>query len=204
MKKTQENLIKLNNVFIMSLLVANVVAGKMVNIYGLIVPSAVVAYAITFLCTDIIGEIWGKDEANKTVKNGFIIQLFSLFLIFLALRLTPADFAKDFNDKFQAVLGQSARMVIASLVAYLISQANDVYIFHKLKDRCQGKHKWLRNNLSTMTSQLIDTAIFITIAFYGVVPDLLWVIISQYTIKFILALIDTPFFYYLTIDRTNE
>lgn len=182
----------------MSLLVANVIAGKLVDIYGFIVPSAVVAYALTFLCTDIVGEIWGKEEANKMVKLGFIIQIFSLILIFLAIKLKPAFFMIDYNEKFNVVLGQSARVVISSLIAYLISQANDVFIFHKLKEKTKGKYKWLRNNLSTLSSQFIDTSIFITIAFYGVVPNLLWVIISQYFIKLILALLDTPLFYLFT------
>ena len=101
-------------------------------------------------------------------------------------------------NQFNIVLGQSARVVFASLTAYLISQLNDVFLFHKLKEKTKGRLKWLRNNASTMASQLIDTAIFITIAFYGVVPNLAWMIFSQYFIKFCLALLDTPFFYFLT------
>lgn len=198
MKKTNNNLIILNAVFVMSLLVANIVGGKVVNIVGLTVPAAVVSYAITFLCTDIINELWGKEEANKTVKLGLGIQLFSLVLILLAIALPPAEFAQDYNSMFKIVLGQNARMVVASLTAYFISQANDVFLFNYLKIFTKGKHKWIRNNLSTMTSQIIDTAIFITVAFYGRVPNLLWMIFSQYLIKWILALLDTPFFYYLT------
>lgn len=198
MKKTNNNLIILNAVFIMSLLVANIVGGKVVSIIGLTVPAAVVSYAITFLCTDIINELWGKKEANKTVKLGLVIQLFSLALILVAIALPPAEFALDYNNMFKIVLGQNVRMVVASLIAYTISQANDVYLFNYLRKVTEGDHKWLRNNISTMISQVIDTAIFITIAFYGQVPNLLWMIISQYIIKWILALLDTPFFYYFT------
>lgn len=204
MKKTNNNLIILNAVFVMSLLVANIVGGKVVNIIGLIVPAAVVSYAITFLCTDIINEVWGKDEANKTVRLGLIIQLFSLGLILLAIALPPAEFAHDYNDMFKIVLGQNARMVIASLIAYTIAQANDVYLFNYLRKATGDNHKWLRNNVSTMASQIIDTAIFITVAFYGQVPNLLWMIISQYIIKSILALLDTPFFYYLTRKKQTK
>lgn len=191
----------LNGFFIMSLLVANVVASKVVNLYGLIVPSAVVAYAITFLCTDVIGELYGKEEANNTVKLGFITQVFSLILIALAIKLPPAIFMIEYSQVFSQVLGQSLRVVSASLIAYLISQANDVFIFHKLKEKTNGKYKWLRNNVSTMISQFIDTVIFITIAFYGVVPNLWLMVVSQYIVKFILALLDTPFFYLLTKDK---
>lgn len=203
MKKTNNNLIILNVVFIMSLLVANITGSKVVSIIGLTVPAAVVSYAITFLCTDVINELWGKEEANKTVKLGLVIQLFSLVLILLAIALPPAEFAQDFNSMFRIVLGQNVRMVVASLTAYLLSQTHDVFLFNYLKELTKRKHKWMRNNASTMTSQIIDTAIFITIAFYGQVPNLLWMIISQYIIKWILALLDTPFFYYFT-RKTNQ
>lgn len=197
-------LIVLNGFFVMSLLVSNVTASKIISIGNLIVPAAVVAYAITFLCTDVIGELYGKEEANKTVRLGFILQLFSIGLLYVAIKLPPAPFMVEYNEVFQQVLGQSLRVVIASLIAYTISQFNDVYIFHKLKDIHGSKHKWLRNNLSTITSQLIDTSIFITIAFYGVVPNLWALILGQFTIKVVLALLDTPFFYLLTKKSSNK
>lgn len=198
MKKTNDNLLLVSAIFIMSLLVANVVAGKVVDIFSFTVPAAVVAYGITFLCTDIVGELWGKEQSNKLVKIGFVTQIFSLILILLAIKLPPAVFALEYSEKFNVVLGQSVRVVFASLTAYLVSQTNDVLIFHKLKEKTQGRYKWLRNNLSTGVSQLIDTSIFITIAFYGVVPNLGWMILSQYFIKLCIALIDTPIFYILT------
>lgn len=201
MKKTNDNLIAINAVFIMSLLVANVVAGKVVDLFGFIVPAAVVAYGITFLCTDVINEIWGKEEAQKAVKLGLKIQLASTVLILLAIWLPPAVFATDFNIAFKTVLSQNVRVVLASLTAYTISQAHDVISFNFWRNKTKGKHKWLRNNLSTMTSQIIDTAIFITVAFWGLVPNLLWMIISQYVVKAIIALLDTPFFYLLTRDK---
>ncbi len=198
MKKTTNNLIAINAVFIMSLLVANIVAGKIISIFGLIVPSAVVAYGITFLCTDVINEIWGKAEAQRTVMLGLKIQLASLALIMLAIVLPSAPFAKDFSQSFNIVLGQNARVVLASLTAYMISQWHDVLSFNFWKNKTKGKHKWVRNNLSTLGSQVIDTAIFITIAFWGMVPNILWMIFSQYVVKAIIALMDTPFFYLLT------
>ena len=142
-------------------------------------------------------------EANKTVKLGLICQLISLTLIALAILLPVAPFA-DNQHEFKAIMGQSFRVVGASLVAYLLAQFNDVFIFHKLKEKTGGKHKWLRNNLSTMASQLIDTAIFITIAFIGVVPNIWVMIASQYLIKLIYAVLDTPFFYLLTKERKNK
>ena len=196
MEKTNKNLLILNGIFITSLLIANVVSAKIVTFGGLVIPAAIVAYPLTFLMTDVIGEIWGKEQANETVKLGFICQLISLVLIGLAIILPVAPFA-DNQAEFKGIMAQSFRVVAASLVAYYCSQSWDVWVFHKIREKGTG-NKWLRNNLSTMTSQIIDTAIFITIAFIGTVPNI-WVMIgSQYLIKCIYALLDTVPFYYLT------
>ncbi|HFL3239539.1 TPA: queuosine precursor transporter [Clostridioides difficile] len=201
MKKTERNLTLLNCVFVTSLVISNIVAGKVIDVFGLIVPAAVVAYPLTFLCTDVIGEIWGKEEANRTVKRGILMQLFSLLLITIAIALPSASFAQEYGNNLKVVLGQNVRFVLASLTAYILAQSNDVFIFHKLKNKFNGKHKWLRNNASTMLSQLIDTSIFITIGFWGTVPSLITMIMSQYVVKFCLALLDTPFFYLLTREN---
>lgn len=204
MRKNTQNLILLNCFFVASLIIVNVVASKLVNICGFIVPAAMVVYPVTFLCTDVIGEIWGKAEANKTVRNGIIMQLFSLGMIYMAIALPPAPYAVEFQEVFSATLGNSARIVLASLAAYVAAQFNDVFVFHKLKALSGGKHKWLRNNASTITSQLIDTVIFVTVGFAGAVPDIGWMIVSQFILKIIIALCDTPFFYFMTRERKGK
>lgn len=202
MKKTETNLQILTSVFVVSLIIANIVSAKIVSFWGMVIPAAIVAYPLTFLITDIIGEIWGKQEANKVVKIGLLCQLVSLVLIGLAIALPVAPFA-DNQAEFVGIMKSGFRMVAASLVAYFISQSWDVWLFHKLKEKCNDRHKWLRNNLSTITSQIIDTAIFITIAFIGTVPNI-WVMIgSQYLIKVVFALLDTIPFYLLT-RKTKE
>lgn len=202
MKKTEQNLQILIGIFVVSLIIANIVSAKIVSFWGLVIPAAIVAYPLTFLITDVIGEIWGKEMANRAVKIGFICQLVSLVLIGLSILLPVAPFA-DNQAEFVGIMKSSFRVVAASLVAYLVSQSWDVWLFHKLKEKCNGKHKWLRNNASTLTSQMIDTAIFITIAFWGVVPNILVMILSQYLIKAVYALLDTIPFYLLTknIDK---
>ena len=208
MRKTEKNLMLVNTIFLTSLLVANVVSSKIVSFWGLTVPAAIVAYPLTFLMTDVIGEIWGKEEANKTVKLGFICQMVSLVLIGGAILLPVAPFA-DNQAQFTAILGSSFRVVFASMIGYLVSQSWDVWIFHKVRDAYIKKHgstkggRWIWNNASTMTSQIIDTAIFVTIAFIGTVPNIWAMILSQYLVKFVYALLDTPFFYLLTRKRSE-
>ena len=197
MKKTETNLALLTGIFAVCLILSNILASKILLLFGVfVIPSAVVAYPITFLMTDVIGEIWGKQQANRTVRIGLVCQLLCILLTLIAIFLPVAPFA-DNQEMFKSILGSSVRVTVASLIAYMASQTWDVFVFHKLKDKSE-KHKWLRNNLSTMTSQIIDTAIFITIAFYGTVPNILTMILSQYFIKFIFALLDTPFFYWMT------
>lgn len=202
MKKTEKNLIILNGLFVTSLLMANILSAKIVAFAHFVIPAAIVAYPITFLMTDVIGEIWGKEQANYTVKIGFYCQLVSLLMIGLAILLPIAPFA-DNQESFKGVLSSSFRVVAASMISYLCSQCWDVWIFHKLKDR-NKQHKWIRNNISTISSQIIDTVIFITIAFVGIVPNIWIMIFSQYLIKVIFAIFDTLPFYLLTKNSDKQ
>ena len=203
MQKTTFNLILLNSIFMIGLVMSNLFGGKIISVLGFTVAGAIITYPLTFLSTDIIGEIWGKQEANDCVKIGIIVQLIFLALGYLSLAIPPQEASESLQQSLTVVLNQGLRMTLASLGAFSVSQFLDVLLFHKLKESCNGKKKWLRNNLSTMTSQLVDTLIFITIAFYGVVDNLPAMVLGQYVIKLLLALGDTPFFYFFT-RRTNQ
>ena len=203
MQKTTFNLILLNSIFMIGLVMSDLFGGKIISVLGFTVAGAIITYPLTFLSTDIIGEIWGKQEANDCVKIGIIVQLIFLALGYLSLAIPPQEASESLQQSLTVVLNQGLRMTLASLGAFSVSQFLDVFLFHKLKESCNGKKKWLRNNLSTMTSQLVDTLIFITIAFYGVVDNLPAMVLGQYVIKLLLALGDTPFFYFFT-RRTNQ
>lgn len=218
MKKTNKNLILLSMIFAVSLIISNVVTAKTIQtgilLFGettITIPGAVLCYAITFFITDVIGEIWGKKEANQTVILGFVCQIIATLLIIFTQYLPAVDL--NMQNAYEMLLGQNWIFVIGSLVAYFISQSLDVWIFHKLRNKFikqdgNNKSRWIWNNVSTMTSQILDTVIFIGIAF-GVGFGWLWknpialfnMFVGQYLIKFILALLDTPFFYLLTRKR---
>lgn len=204
MQKTTFNLILLNSIFMIGLVMSNLFGGKIITVLGFTVAGAIITYPLTFLSTDIIGEIWGKQEANDCVKIGIIVQLIFLALGYLSLAIPPQEASEALQQSLKVVLNQGLRMTLASLGAFSVSQFLDVFLFHKLKERCNSEKKWLRNNLSTMTSQLVDTLIFITIAFYGVVEDLPAMVLGQYVIKLLLALGDTPFFYFFTRRTTKN
>lgn len=190
--------IYLNGLFVGLLIISNILGVKLFSVGGFILPAAVVVYVITYLITDVIGEVYGKAAARKTVQAGFITQILALIFVFIAIQL-PAAPVFGIQTEFATVLGGSFRVMAASLISYFCSQNLDVTIFHRLKAKHGEKKLWLRNNASTMTSQLVDTTIFITIAFWGTVPFavLLGMIATQYVFKFGIAVIDTPFAYLL-------
>lgn len=220
MKKNDENLLVLNIVFAVSLVVSNVVAGKLfmtgASLFGfpVVLPPGL-AYALTFLTTDIIGEIWGKEEAKKTVLYGFIGQVLASVLIYLSELLPPAN--EQVQNAYTLLLGQNWVFLAGAMIAYFCSQKWDVFIFHVIRERYLARHgntsgRWIWNNVSTITSQMIDTFLFISISF-GLGFGWLWdeskwgllaaMICGQYIFKFILAIADTPFFYLLT-RRSGE
>lgn len=196
--KVPRTFITLVAVFITSLVTANVLATKLFTFSGFILPAGVVAYPITFLMTDVIGEIWGKKVVTRVVWAGFFCSILAMSLGFLATVLPAAPFYER-QEFFAELFGRVGRITGASLIAYLVSQLNDVWVFHKLKEYTNGKHLWLRNNVGTITSQFFDTVIFIVIAFYGITSTsvLLSMILSQWVIKILIALVDTPFCYWL-------
>ncbi len=181
-------------IFVGGLVIAGVLASKIVNIAGLIVPGGVFAYSLTFPITDIICEVWGKKKGKYVVFSGFITLLVILGLIRLTLVFPKAPFWTG-EEAFTKILGGTSRIIIASFIAYLVSQYHDVWAFHFWRKVTKGKHLWLRNNASTFVSQFIDTIVFITIAFYGVMP-VFTLIKGQYIIKLLIALLDTPIVYF--------
>ena len=173
--------------------IANIIAVKPVMFGPFMVPAAVLIYAATFLMTDVITEVWSKKEAQEAIIGGFVANILLVIGVYLTIKWPGASFWKN-QKALVSILGLTPRIVLASMIAYLISQTHDVLVFHFWKTKTKGKYLWLRNNASTAVSQLIDTVIFITIAFYGILP-VLPLIIGQYIVKLIIALCDTPFCY---------
>lgn len=192
-------LLYLNGIFVGLLILSNILAVKLISIGNWIVlPAAVIIYVFTYPITDVIGEVYGKEAARKTVMAGLITQIFAIIFIMIAIHFPPAPFF-TLQQEYEAILSGSFRITLASLTAYVVSQHLDVIVFHRLKQRHGEKKLWLRNNVSTSLSQLVDTTIFIVIAFEGVVPisTIFMMIGTQYLFKFIVALLDTPLVYLL-------
>ncbi|MFP6683179.1 MAG: queuosine precursor transporter [Polyangiaceae bacterium] len=187
--------------------------------FGVKVPFAlavgVLPYPITFLCTDFISELYGKKRANAVVMVGLLLNLWVMFILWLGGALPPhlpidaatglppiGTHGRVFFEMKELAFGA----VAASMVAYLAAQLCDVQLFHFLKRLTGGKHLWLRNNASTLVSQLVDTVAVILIThFYAAAlpidhasdlwPQLMTFIASGYVFKMACALLDTGPFY---------
>lgn len=190
-----------NGLFVFSVfatLLGNIAVSKNIDLFGFSTTAGNVLYAATFLVTDILSEKYGKNEAKKAVKYSFTIMLIWLIGTQAILWFTPN--ANDFVDgSLLVVFGLVPRITIASIIGYLCSQFIDVTLYHAIwKKTGDDKSKlWLRNNGSTLISQLVDTVIFTTVAFAGTYPTdvFMSIMITTYVFKAVVAIFDTPFAY---------
>ncbi|WP_048601857.1 queuosine precursor transporter [Rubeoparvulum massiliense] len=178
-------------------IIANLQVVKTVDFFFVVATLGNIVYGTSYLATDILSEIYGKKAAAKGVQVGFFTLLSTMIIMQIVLWFIPA--ADDFaHESLLTIFGFMPRIVIASLLAYLISQRFDIWAFEKWREHFPGdRYLWLRNNGSTMISQLIDTLVFTTVAFIGVYPTDVFIdiIITTYVIKWFVALLDTPFVY---------
>jgi uncharacterized integral membrane protein (TIGR00697 family) len=172
--------------------IANVTAYKPVAIGGLTVPAAVFIYTLTFTLIDLINERLGKQGARQVVYGGFAANILLAAYAQFAVALPPAPFFDD-SAAYSRVLGSTPRIVIASLTAYIVSSLIDTEVFAWWRQRIGG-YKWARVIASNAVSTLVDSVMFITIAFLGVLP-VLPLIRGQYIVKMAITVISVPLIY---------
>ncbi len=181
---------------VFNLMLCNIQVLKTIELFGMTTTLGNVLYASVFLSTDLLSEFYGKEEAKKAVLLGFATLLMTVIYMQIALMFTPSP--DDFvQPHLESIFSFLPRVAIGSLAAYLVSQLNDVHFFHALKEKYEGRHLWLRNNASTLFSQLLDSLIFCFIALWGLFPVEVWteIFITTYVMKVIVAVLDTPFIY---------
>lgn len=186
-------------VFIAVVSILNLMSVKMIEIGALTTTFGAYLYALTFPCTDVVAEVWGKERAQQMVKLGFLAYVIVAIVLVFALFHPPASFWVESNQSFVGLFGVVPRILLGSAFAFIVAQSYDVWIFHKIKDRSDGTKLWLRNNISTGTSQLLDSVVFVTIAFAGTLPtsELFSMIFGTYIVKLVIAVVDTPIVYLL-------
>lgn len=168
-------------VFCAIILATNITAQWQLSFWGLTVTVALFVYPLTFLLTDYVSELYGASACRRLLLTGFIFSI------------------------IPSIALSTLQITFGSLLAYLLAQFHDVWAFHWWRRITHGKHLWLRNNASTIVSQLLDTVTFTSIAFWGVLDSatILRIMYSEYPIKVVYALLDTAVLYALVAGSTR-
>jgi len=182
-----------------AIILANLQGPKLTSIFGFETTIGVIFYSSIFLATDILSENYGRAEANKAVRMGFVVSLIVLIMLSLSMMYIPTErqFSIDVHNAFATILNFTPRFILGSLFAYIVSQSFDVWAFDQIKKLTGEKRLWLRNNGSTICSQIIDTTIFSLVVWWGVV-DLTTALklgAAKFGFKVVIAAIDTVFLY---------
>jgi uncharacterized integral membrane protein (TIGR00697 family) len=192
--------------FLTCLLVSNVIAGKLVLIGGLVLPSAVILFPVTYILGDIFTEVYGFRKTRFVIWSGFAANLLMSIIFTLAVALPVPSFFKD-QGAYSTVLGMTPRIVLASLVAYWAGEFANSIVLSLLKKMTNGKYLWTRTISSTVVGQGFDTVLFIAIGFSGLVPSpvLLQMMVAQYLFKVVYEVVLTPVTYLVVgADKRKE
>ena len=189
---------------VLAILLANLQGPKLTTIMGMETSLGVIFYSSIFFATDLLGEKHGRAVASQAVLLGFgvsviVVVMMSVSLLYLpSTRPESAQFSSDIHQAFSTILDFTPRFVFGSLFAFLVSQSFDVWFFHRVKAWTQGKHLWLRNNLSTITSQALDTVLYAVVVWWGIfdLVTALKLALAKYAFKVFIAAFDTPFIYW--------
>lgn len=183
--------------YITSLIASNTLGVKLIPFLGLQITAGAFMFPFVFITTDVIGEVYGRRLARFFVIAGAAST--ALFIVYSMLALIPqwADAGMWLKDSYNTVFGVSMRISIASLVAFIIGEYQDVIMFFLVKNRLGDKNFWLRSTISNIWSQLLDSSLFMTIAFFGVFPNavLIKLIVTLWLFKVAVGVLYTPISY---------
>ena len=182
--------------FITSLLIANIIAVKLVTIFGFILPAAVIIFPISYILGDVLTEVYGYRRARQVIWLAFACNVLAVAAIWLGLVMPGADFW-DAQAAYERILGFTPRLLLASFCAYLVGEFANSFVLAKMKVLTEGRWLWSRTIASTLVGQGLDSLVFITIAFFGILPPagLLTTIITQWLFKTGYEVIATPLTY---------
>ena len=183
-------------IFITCLITANIIAVKLVSIFGLVVPAAVVVFPISYIVGDILTEVYGYHRARQVIWLGFICNLIAVLAIWIGKILPSAAFWEG-QQAYDTILGGGPRLLAASFVAYIAGNFANSYILAKMKIATQGRWLWTRTIGSTLVGEGLDSLIFITFAFVGTIPlsGLVSAIVTQWIFKSVYEALVTPVTY---------
>ena len=185
-------------VFTTCLITANIIAVKLVRVWGLILPAAIVIFPLSYVFGDVLTEVYGYRRARQVIWLGFFCNFLTVMAVLAGQAMPPASFW-DGQAAYERILGYTPRLLVASFSAYLVGEFTNAFVLAKMKIATRGRWLWTRTIGSTVAGQALDSAVFITIAFYGVVPlpALGSTIVTQWLVKSAYEAAVTPFTYWI-------
>jgi hypothetical protein len=183
-------------VFVTCLITANIIAVKLVDLFGLILPAAIFIFPLSYITGDVLTEVYGYRQARKVIWLGFMCNVIVVVAIWIAQILPGASFW-DGQAAYDRILGYTPRILIASFLAYLVGEFANSFVLAKMKIATQGRWLWLRTIGSTLVGQGLDSVVFIALAFAGTIPvhALTQAIVMQWLAKSAYEAAATPFTY---------
>jgi len=183
--------------FVTCLITANIIAVKLVTIGGLILPAAIIIFPVSYILGDVLTEVYGYRAARRVIWLGFLCNLIAVMAIAFGQRLAPAGFW-DGQSAYERILGAAPRILAASFAAYLVGEFANAIVLAKMKVATNGRWLWTRTIGSTLVGEGLDSLVFITVAFMGVIPTLQALaatVVTQWLFKTSYEVIATPLTY---------
>lgn len=187
------------SIFITCLITSNIIAVKVIDVFGIVLPAAIIVFPVSYIFGDILTEVYGYSAARKVIWLGFLCNFLFVLCALVAKILPPASFWPH-QEAYEKILGYTPRLLFASFVAYLFGEFSNSFVLAKLKIKTRGRFLWVRTIGSTIVGEGIDSALFITLAFYGTIPSraLIFAILYQWLAKTLYEALFTPLTYAIT------
>jgi queuosine precursor transporter len=184
-------------IFITCLITANIIAVKLIRVFGFVLPAAIVVFTLSYVFGDVLTEVYGYRQARRVIWLGFFCNLIAVIAIWIGQVLPAAPFWEA-QSSYERILGYTPRLLAASLLAYLAGEFVNAFVLAKMKIATNGRWLWTRTIGSTLAGQALDSAVFITLAFAGAMPQnaLLSAVVTQWIVKSAYEAAVTPFTYW--------
>ena len=190
--------------FITALITANITAVKLIGLFGLVLPAAVVVFPVSYICGDVLTEVYGYRVARQVIWLGFLCNLIAVVPIYIGDLLPAAPFWEG-QEAYETILGYTPRLLVASFLAYLVGEFANAFVLAKMKIVTDGRFLWSRTIGSTLVGQGLDSLVFIVLAFVGTIPasDIVTAVATQWLVKSAYEALATPLTY-LIVNRLKR
>lgn len=189
---------------VFGMILATITAVKTTDFLGYTVNVGMVVYASLFLATDLMTEKYGQKSAKESVLYSLVALLGLIIFSYLAIVVTPVSWAQSASDSLGVVLGMSSRIALAAIVSYGVAQFLDISLYSFVRKKTGERFLWLRNNISTISSQVLDNFLFFFIAFYGVLEGWFTMAVVACGLRIVVSLLDTPFIYMANFIKPKD